>query len=275
MHNHSYTEYDICDSHAHIFPSKISLKATNNIGKFYDLPMNGINGCSEELLKSGNEIGVKKYLVCSTATVPEQVHAINDFISEQCAEHSEFYGFGTLHPSMANMSDEVERIISMGLHGIKLHPDFQEFNIDSPDAYKMYELLEGRLPVLFHSGDNRYDFSRPTRLARVAKDFPDMLSIAAHLGGYQSWGEAADCLCGLQNIMIDCSSAISLLPLEYSRRLIHEYGADKCFFGCDFPMWRHAPELERFFELELEDEENKMILSGNFCRMFNVSLTSD
>ena len=270
MQKYSYADYEICDSHAHIFPAKISLKATESIGNFYDLPMRGINGCAQSLLESGREIGVKKYLVCSSATTPAQVHAINDFISQECEMHPEFYGFGTLHPDMEDITGEVERIITLGLHGIKLHPDFQKFNIDSPEAYKMYEALEGRLPILFHSGDNRYDFSRPTRIARVSKDFPRLISIAAHLGGYQSWGEASECLKGLPNVYVDCSSAISLIPIEYSRRLIALYGAEKCMFGCDFPMWRHAPELERFFELGLTDEENRRILSGTFRELFDI-----
>lgn len=272
MQKNTYAQYDICDAHAHIFPCKIALKATENIGKFYELPMNGISGSADELLKSGSKIGVKKYLVCSTATIPEQVQSINDFILKKCNLHKDFFGFGTLHPNMEDIESEIKRIISMGLHGIKLHPDFQKFNIDDPKAYKIYEILEGNLPLLLHSGDNRYDFSRPTRIARVARDFPKLQIIAAHLGGYQSWGEASQCLCGFSNIKVDCSSSISFIPKEYSRRLIREYGAENCFFGCDFPMWQHAPELERFFELGLTDEENRMILSENFCKFFNITL---
>lgn len=234
--------------------------------------MNNANGNAEELLKSGDEIGIKKYLVCSTATIPEQARSINDFIYSKCAEHDKFYGFGTLHPDMEDLEEEAERILSLGLHGVKLHPDFQKFNVDDPKAYRIYEIFAGRLPILFHAGDNRYDFSSPLRIARVAKDFPALQAIAAHLGGYLRWGEASECLCGLPNVKVDCSSAISFIPLEYSRRLIRKYGSENCFFGCDFPMWRHIHELERFFALELTDEENRMILSENFCHFFDITL---
>ena len=40
--------YSIVDAHAHIFPEKIAQKATENIGRFYDIPMCHL-GSAEEL----------------------------------------------------------------------------------------------------------------------------------------------------------------------------------------------------------------------------------
>ena len=263
MNKKAYEEYEIIDSHAHIFPPKIAAKATENIGRFYDIPMKG-EGSSERLLESGREIGVKKYLVCSSATSPDQVSHINTFIREECSKHPEFLGFGTLHPDMENIEQEIERIISMGLRGIKLHPDFQRFNIDSPAAYKMYELLENRLPILFHAGDNRYEYSKPHRIARVAKDFPVLSIIAAHLGGYRCWQEAETVLNGRDNVFFDCSSSASMLPPEYAKSLINGFGVTRVFFGCDFPMWKHKSEFDAFMNLGFSYEDNVKILSENF-----------
>ena len=46
--------YSIVDAHAHIFPEKIAQKATENIGRFYDIPMCHL-GSAEELLRRGSE----------------------------------------------------------------------------------------------------------------------------------------------------------------------------------------------------------------------------
>jgi len=167
------------DAHTHIFPPKIAEKATVNIGHFYDIPM-AEEGNAERLLQCGAKIGTKRYLVCSTATTSHQVESINDFIAEECGKHPEFYGFGTLHPDYADLEGETNRIIRLGLHGIKLHPDFQRFDIDSPGAYKIYEQIAGRLPVLIHMGDDRYAYSKPERLARVMRDFPTLRVMASH-----------------------------------------------------------------------------------------------
>jgi len=266
---HSFYEYEIYDGHSHIFPEKIAEKAAKAIGEFYDSPMK-YTGESTMLLKSGEKIGVKKYLVCSTATVPQQTSHINDFIIEECVAHPEFVGFGTLHPDSENMDEEIEKIIHAGLKGIKIHPDFQKFNIDEEKAYKIYEKIAGRLPILVHMGDERYEYSRPHRLANVMKKVPNLVVFAAHFGGYQRWEEAVECLLNLPNICFDTSSTLGFVTLDYAKKLVKHFDKDKLIFGTDFPMWDHADELQRFFALGLSDEDNRKILGGNFKRIFNI-----
>lgn len=269
MQDFTYSDFEIIDTHSHIFPERISEKAAANIGAFYDLPMDEI-GDSLRLIESGKKIGVKKYLVCSTATSKEQTESINNFIKAKCDRHSEFFGFGTLHPKMDNMEEEVERIISMGLHGIKIHPDFQKFNIDDNQAYKIYELIENRIPILIHMGDERYEYSRPHRLANVVKDFPKLKILAAHLGGYQRWDEAMEFLSGSDNLKFDTCSSLEIIPKEFAVKLIRHYGVENCLFGTDFPMWNHEKEIKRFLSLGLTYEENRRILSENFKGFFSL-----
>ncbi|MBR3943250.1 MAG: amidohydrolase family protein [Clostridia bacterium] len=264
------SQFEITDAHAHIFPEKIARKAVSAIGKFYDIEMFDGDGISEALLKSGSPIGVKKYLVCSAATTPMQVESINHFIVEECKKHSEFFGFGTMHPDFEDIEGQIQFCIDNGLHGIKLHPDFQQFDIDAEKAYKIYALCEGKLAVLFHTGDNRYDFSSPVRLSKVAKDFPNLICLASHFGGYRRWEDASEYLAGLPNVYYDTSSALPFISAERAKELIDIYGLEKMFFGVDFPMWNHTEELERFMALDLTPEQNKAILSDNFKKVFNL-----
>ena len=121
---------------------------------------------------------MSRYLVCSTATKPEQVEMINNFVAEKCRVHPEFFGFGTMHPGYGNMETEIERVKGLGLHGIKLHPDFQEFNIDDPAALPMYEAIAAAgLPILFHTGDKFRPYSAPHRLAAIARQFPKLTAL--------------------------------------------------------------------------------------------------
>lgn len=268
MNPEIYKQYEIIDAHAHIFPEKIAENATVNIGKFYDIPMTSC-GISERLIESGSKIGVKQYLVCSTATKPQQVTSINNFISDECAKHSCFFGLGTVHPEAEDIEADVNQIKKLGLRGVKLHPDFQLFNADSNEAYKIYEMIEGELPVLIHCGDIRYEYSRPHRIARIAKDFPKLKIIAAHLGGYQRWDEAVECLTGLENVRFDICSSMSFMSVERAAELIGIYGVENCFFGTDFPMWSHESELNSFLSLGLSENENRMILAENFKTFMN------
>lgn len=266
----TYEEYEIFDSHAHIFPDKIAGAATENIGHFYDLKMRNI-GNSINLIESGKKIKVSKYLVFSTATTPMQVQSINNFIARECAEHSEFIGLGTLHPRSDDMERDFNQILNLGLKGIKLHPDFQEFDIDSKEAYRMYEIAEGRLPMLIHFGDKRYEYSAPHKLVQVHKDFPKLKVISAHLGGYERWEEAQENLAGMDNVWFDTSSSLDFISKEKAVEYIKNLGIERCFFGTDFPMWRHISEFHNLMSLGFTHDENQMILSGNLKKFFEIS----
>ncbi|MBR3759780.1 MAG: amidohydrolase family protein [Ruminococcus sp.] len=269
MEKEIYADYEIIDSHSHIFPASIAEKATVNIGKFYDLHMDNC-GSSEELIKSGNKIGTSLYLVCSVATTPHQVSNINEFIAQECSKYNCFFGLGAAHPLSENIQDDIEQIKSLGLRGVKLHPDFQAFNADSPEAFKIYEIIEGSLPLLIHCGDERYEYSHPERIANIAKNFPKLKLIASHLGGYQLWDEAQSCLRGFENVRIDLCSSLAFMSPETALERIRGFGAENCFFGTDFPMWSHDTELERLMALGLSNEELKRILAGNFREFMNI-----
>lgn len=264
--------FKIIDSHAHIYPKKIAQKAIQNIGKFYDVEMNNDKGTSEDLIESGKEINVVKYIVHSTSTTVNQVKSINDFISSEVKKHKEFIGFATLHPDMEEeeIYNEIQRIKQIGLKGIKLHPDFQRFDIDDNRAEKIYRNV-GSLPILFHTGDDRFDYSSPERLSKMAKKYPHMLSIAAHFGGYCRWSEI-DVYDGLDNVFFDTSSSLFKLPDLMAKDILKHLGYERFMFGVDFPMWRHKAELERFLNLNLSDNTNEDILFNNAKRILNIEV---
>jgi len=261
---------NIIDAHSHIFPDKISLKASQSIGEFYDITM-ACEGSLANLLAQQERAGIDLSVICSVATVPEQAQSINNFIASCASEHpGRLLGFGSLHPFMEHPGDEVERIISLGLKGIKLHPDFQRFHIDDPKAYPLYEAAAGRLPVLFHTGDCRYEYSHPARLKKVLSDFPALTAIAAHFGGWSVWEDGADYLADLENVYVDtCSSLYSISP-QTALKLIDRFGAQRVLFGTDFPMWNPGEELERFDKIPLSEEQRRMILHENARRLLNI-----
>ena len=246
------------DVHAHIFPGKIRDKAVAAIGDFYGIPMDA-KGSPEDLVNQGSRSGTMAYVVHSVATLPHQVQHINDFIFQQTKEHREFIGYATLHPFMEDMDGEIARVMEMGLRGIKIHPDFQEFDIDDEAAMYMYEKLEGKLPVLCHMGDETKRYSEPKKLAKVLEAFPDLEMIAAHMGGYSEWEDAEKYVIG-KKVWVDTSSTLMILPPQKAADLIHKHGVDRVFYGTDYPMWRPEEELDRFMRLDLTEEEREKIL---------------
>ena len=263
--------YEIFDSHAHIYPDKIAEKASVAIGKFYDIEMD-CNGSVEGLLKVGKEGNVTRYLVHSVATSTHQVGSINRFILGEMNKHPEFIGFMTLHQDLTEeeIEQEVDFCVENGFSGIKLHPDFQKFAIDSDEARKIYDIVGEKLPILFHTGDKRYHYSHPTQLARIAREYPKMRFIGAHFGGYSCWNESEQAYKGLDNVFFDTSSSLAFLSKEEATRLIHSMGAEKFFFGSDYPMWTPKEEEERFLALDLTERERENIFAQNLKQFLNI-----
>ena len=256
----------IIDAHAHIYPQKIAEKATEVIGEFYDIKMSLPAGTAERLLENGKKAGIDKFVVHSVATTAHQVDSINAFILSECEKHQEFIGFMTLHQDLTEeeVFEKVKFCVSNGIKGIKLHPDFQKFAIDDEGVYKFYRVAgEFGIPVLFHTGDDRYEYSKPFKMAKIAKKFPKNKFIGAHFGGYRCWNEL-DVYEGLDNVFFDTSSSLPFIDVGLAKRLIDKFGAQKFFFGTDFPMWKADEELARFGKIKLSEREREMILGENF-----------
>lgn len=259
----------IIDAHCHIFPDKIAKKAALSIGDFYDVPMFS-PASAIALLESGEQIHTDLYMVSSAATTPDQVYAINDFIAGQCELHKEFYGLAAMHYQLPDIEEELDRAMELGLHGIKFHNDFQDYDIDEPKAIPMYRAIAKRgLPVLFHMGDAVRDHTTAARLANVMRQVPDLKAIAAHFGGYMAWHQVMD-LEITENLRLDTSSTLPIIKKEEALRLLDHFGVDRFFFGTDFPMWDPKKELERFHALGLSEEEEDMILHKNFESFFSL-----
>jgi len=261
--------YRVIDAHTHIFPHAIAYKATTNIGHFYGINMRCV-GEPDILLEEAREAGIERSLVFSAATAPKQVHNINDYITATCAEHSEFTGLGTLHPYMEDIEGEVARCVQLGLHGFKFHPDLQEFYIDEPKAVEMFRVIDKyHMPVLFHTGDDRYSYSAPERLRSVMDKLPDLTCIAAHFGGYRCWPLAMEYL-KEGKVYFDTSSSLAFIDSATAVDMIRYYGVERFMFGTDFPMWNASEELERFFRLKLTEDERETIFHGTFESLFGV-----
>ena len=262
----------IADAHTHIFPSKISEKASKSIGDFYEIGM-AYPADIEILRENEKKIGTERCLVCSAAVTASQVTSINDFISSSCADAKKqggliLVGFAAMHPDFEGITDELDRAKELGLIGVKFHNDFQKFDIDDERAVPMYrEIAKRDMPILFHVGDNRYDYSSPKRVANLMRKIPDLKVIVSHFGGYRRWQDY-ELLPICDRIFFDTSSSLDFLPLDDANRILHHFGPDKFMFGTDFPMWDAEKELERFMRLDLSEKEREDVLYNNFRRLF-------
>ena len=259
----------VIDVHAHIYPEKIAERAVDAVGEFYLVDMYG-KGTAAHLLESQKRAPISRFVVHSVATSTHAVTAINDFIAAQCREHEEFIGFMAMHQDFPNPEAEIERAIGLGLVGMKLHPDTQKVDMDDPRLMRVYEMIEGRMPLIVHTGDYRTDFSHPRRLKRILQAFPNLVVDAAHFGGWSIPEIGYDVL-HEENVFIDVSSSLAFLGNRRTRELVRMWGADRVMFGSDFPMWDPAHEFDTFTSLGFTDDELEKMLGKNAERFVGMS----
>lgn len=257
----------IADIHAHVFPHKIADKAAAAIGTFYNKP-SMLSATFDNLLEEERLAGVEYVVASSSATVAAQVSHVNEFIAECGKSTDHVIVFGSLFPTMENWEPELERMQAMGIRGVKIHPDFQKVNIDDPIAVDMYRgIAKAGLPVLFHIGDNRYDYSSPERLLNLLRQVPDLVVISAHFGGWQTWDRTCRYIMP-ENVFYDTSSSLMYITKDYAQQLLEKLGPERFLFGTDFPMWSPKEELQRFLQLDMDEATRDRILFGNFESLF-------
>ena len=246
------------DFHCHVYPDAIAPKAADSIRKFYRLGDDYMDGRVQTLLDYGTKAGVEKFVILPVSLRPTNTRHINDFIIGEVAKQPRFFGYGTIHAGMQDLCEEVEYIMNHGLLGLKMHSDCQVFPIDDPRLFPVYDMVQDKLPILFHMGDQRYDYSHPARLRKVLDLFPKLRVIAAHFGGYTMYELAAEELKD-KDCFFDVSSSLMFMEEGVAESYINRHGAERFVYGSDFPMWNPVVEMERFQQLKLPDAQKEQI----------------
>ncbi len=145
-------------------------------------------------------------------------------------------GFAGLNLALPDLPSAVDDLHARGFRGFKCIRPNRPYDDDS--YMPLYEAAaRRRMPILFHTGSLSYppgyrgpctiDFMRPARLERIARYFPELPVIGAHLG--LPWGhEAVGLALSRPNLYFDISGG-SGAPLHGS----HMKKALSSFEGAD------------------------------------------
>ena len=223
------------------------------------------DGTEAGLLRSMAEAGIGAAVTVPVATKASQVPTINALAA--AGADPRLIRFGALHPQGEDLKGQVDFLRSHGIPGIKLHPEYQDFHVDDPACFRMYELLQAAgLIVVFHAGWDpgpfTRDHSRPEALRRVADRFPGLRMVAAHMGGYRMWDEVERHLAGAP-VWFDTSAACEALSGEDLARLARRHGVERVLFASDSPWFSQAEALRRIEAAPFTEAERERILWRN------------
>jgi len=170
---------------------------------------------------------------------------VNDATATFVAAHADrLIGFMALHPHDPDCLDELERCrTDLGLRGVKLGANYQNFDPLEPRALAIYERAQRYgLPVLFHQGTSPVR-EAPIRLAHpllmdeVAIRYPDLKIVMAHVG--HPWQvETCVVIRKHPNVYADISANF-YRPFSFWEQMVKaaEWNVlDKLLFGTDFPV---------------------------------------
>jgi len=265
----------ILDAHTHIFPDDQAAAVLNKTARMFNIPTFGAATC-DDLLRRMDDNGISKAVIHMVAPLASQVKQTNSWLIT--LKQSRFIKFGTLHPEQSNFIDEIARLRDNGIQGIKFQPDIQQFSPDDPVAmYPVYEAIaKAGLKVMFHVGGEPLpgpnDRSKPHMIASIAKKFPELKIIAAHLGGLNMWDDVLSNLAGLPNIYMESSLSYQYISAQLAEKIIKRHGHKKIFFGSDYPFGNISKSIEAARTVDfLSVDERNDILGRNAAHFFNVT----
>ncbi|MBE6871791.1 MAG: hypothetical protein E7491_07535 [Ruminococcaceae bacterium] len=263
----------VIDFHAHIFPDTLAPRAvkslTDNTGGLYS-PCT--DGTAAGLTAYMDECGVDISVVQPVATKPTQITRTNEWAVNTANERLIF--FGAFHPDTDDYKRDIDHICALGFKGIKLHAEYQDFQLDEPKMLKIYDYAFSRgLIILQHAGfDPAYKppfRTSPKQFANVAKQMQGGIMIAAHFGGHDQWDDVEKYIVGT-NIYIDTSMGFSYYKHEQFLRIVKSHGSDKVLFATDSPWSRAEEEIAALESMELTRQEKDNIFYKNAKRILNV-----
>jgi predicted TIM-barrel fold metal-dependent hydrolase len=209
---------------------------------------------------------------------------VNDWCARYCAaDPGRLIAFGSVHPRFTrDAAAETERVLDLGIRGLKVHPPHQLFQAN---AYRgggpgegigeVYRVAAERgVPVMVHTGTSVFPGARnvyadPMPIDDVAVDYPSLKLILAHVGR-PLHGETAFFLARRHpNVWLDLSGIPPKRLLTYVPRLAEV--ADRALWGTDWPSPGVADlrrNVEQFLELGLAEPSARAILHENSTRLF-------
>jgi predicted TIM-barrel fold metal-dependent hydrolase len=258
----------VIDLHVHAFPDKVAGPALDRLEELAGGHRRRYDGTLEGLRAAMARGGVQRAVVQPVATRPESVEGINDWAARNQDERVAF--FGAMHPDHPDPDAELARLAGLGLRGVKLHPEFQEFRPDEDRMAPIYEaLVRHGLVAFFHAGADialPSVRSSPALFARVHEAYPELRMVLAHMGGWQQWDEVLEVLAG-RDVVLETSFTLDFAGADRFVELIRAHGAGRVAFGSDGPFGDLGGELDAIGALPLDEGERADILWRTAARL--------
>jgi predicted TIM-barrel fold metal-dependent hydrolase len=261
----------IVDFHAHAFPDAVAERAMPALEAEGDIEA-VLDGKVSSLLRSMDAAGIQASVVASIATRPAQFAPILRWSAEIASER--IIPFPSVHPDDPQPAARVHEIRAAGFRGVKLHPYYQDFDLDEARLRPLFAAIQDcGLLLLCHTGFDlafaRVRRADPVRVLRLLDAFPRLRFVASHLGGWQDWDEVERHLAG-RPILMDLSFAIADVGPARARELILRHPPEYMLFGTDSPWAGQQETIDQVRRLDLGPERERLLFGDNAARLLEI-----
>ena len=263
----------IVDFHTHVFPDKIAvrtIKALEEEAGYIYTPVS--DGTVNGLIRNMDAWGIDVSVIAPVVTKQSQVRKVNEWAAGVASDR--LVCFGSIYPHTDDYKGDIDLVAGLGLRGLKLHAEYQNFVLDDDLMLRIYDYALGKgLILLQHAGFDpafKPPFrSSPQRFARVVEQMRGGIMIAAHLGGHDQWEDVEKYLVGT-DVYLDTSMGFEYYSSEQFLNIVEKHGADKILFGSDAPWSNATTEIEHLKAMPLPKADIEAILGGNARRILTI-----
>jgi predicted TIM-barrel fold metal-dependent hydrolase len=222
----------------------------------------------EQLLHSMDAAGVDMAVACSLGQAID-----NRYISSLAkAWPKRVIGFGQVNPRAGDAIDSIHECAeALGLRGLKLHPTMHGYHFADHGLLDpvFRSCQEAGLVILVNALDD--PFCSPLAVEEIARGFPDVPVVLAHMGTVWNVVEAILVAGRSPNIFLDTSGT----QLIEVRMAYDKLGPRKLLMGTDWPGSDFDLELLKLAKV-IDDEGDRRLVEGdNLARLLRISMNLD
>lgn len=198
------------------------------------------------------------------------------------ASGGRFFAFGSVHPMDGDAAlAELERIAALGVRGLKLHPNTQQFDVAAPEVERVVQRAAELGLVILFDAYSPFDPGQTGKLVKLALAHPSARFILAHMGGPRFFDMAVFGLLNAhpkafqRNVWLELSAVSHMVAgspslTEQLRHTCRFVGVDRVLFGSDYPALTPEQAVADVHALGFDASEERLIFHDNAAALFGL-----
>ncbi|NPV68422.1 MAG: amidohydrolase [Anaerolineae bacterium] len=174
----------------------------------------------------------------------------------------------SVNPWQPDAVEEIRKCVEdWGFKGLKLHPTINGFHLsDHGLVDPLFSAARDlHIPIIVHGASDLYN--SPPEFAEMARAFPQVPLMMAHMGFFWSVDQAIDYAKELPNLYLETSRA----PIFEIAEAVKRLGPEKVIWGTDSPFVDYEWEFKKMERATPSRTGYEKIVGGNLAALLGIA----